>query len=287
VASGCARVTEIDVLIPREAAVAAAPPATERDAGANLVVDACNASCEAESAPCVAPAIYPGGGILKADFSDVSDMTLNEGASTLDGGAIRLVSTTGIERGSAYFNTPVPFDAETSVYARFAMRIGDGAGEMGTDGMAFVLQSSPMGPTAIGVAGGGLGYKLVTPSVAIEFDTFFNPATDPDGNHVALIAHGDELTHIAHAMPPFRINDGVLRNVWVDYDASRKLLEVYMSDAADRPASPLLSWTGFDFASALGNQVYIGFSAASGSMKNDHDLYGPAWFVTSSVPECH
>jgi len=281
----CNRVTEIDVLVPREASPLVA------DAGNTIeaVADACAANCtetEAEAAACIDSSLYPGGGIFKADFSDVSDMTINQGASTLAGGAIRLVSTTGIEMGSAYFTMPVAFDSTTSIYARSAMRIGGGAGGAGTDGMAFVVQSSADGPTAIGIAGGGLGYERVKPSVAIEFDTFFNPASDPDGNHVALIANGDVLTHIASAMPTFDLNDGVVRNVWVDYDATQKLLEVYMSDGPTKPGSALLRDSGFDFATALGTSVYIGFSAASGSSKNDHDLLGEAWFVTSKLPKC-
>jgi hypothetical protein len=277
----CGRVTEIDVLVPRDAAANAVVETGP------VTVDACGPSCEDASPPkCIDPSNYPGGGIFKTDFSDVSDMTINQGASAMPDGTIRLVSVSGIEEGSAYFTMPVPFDAQTSVYARFAMRIGGGAGPMGTDGMAFVLQNSPAGPAAIGIAGGGLGYKLVAPSVAIEFDTFFNPATDPNGNHVALIAHGDELTHIAWATPSFDLNDGVVRNVWVDYEAGSKLLEVYMSDSATRPSAPLLTYTGFDFAAELGNQFYFGFSAASGSMKNDHDLLGEAWFVTSPLPMC-
>jgi hypothetical protein len=288
VASGCGRITEIDVLLLRDAGRGSPEESGaaggSEDAGMQPI-DACASGCEAQAA-CVDSSTYPGGGIFKSDFSDVADMTLNRGAATIAGGAIRLVSVTGIEEGSAYFTSPVPFDPQTSVYAKFAVRIGGGAGAMGTDGMAFVIQSSPDGPRAIGIAGGGLGYKLVTPSVAIELDTFFNPASDPDGNHVALIANGDELTHIASAMPTFDLNDGMTRNMWLDYDASKKLVEVYMSDSDTKPASALLSYPGFDFSASLGNQVYIGFSAASGSSKNDHDLLGQAWFVTSPLPKC-
>lgn len=248
--------------------------------------DGCGSSCDDAEPTCIDSSHDPGGGIDKPSFADISDMKLNLGASAIEGGVLRVVSVTGNERGSAYFTTSVPFDAQTSVYAHFAMRISGGAGEMGTDGMAFVLQSSPDGPAAIGVAGGGMGYKTVTPSVEIEFDTFFNPATDPDGNHVALMANGDDLVHIAHATPTFRLNDGVVRNVWIDYDASLKLLEVYMSDTATRPGFALLSHSGFDFAAALGSEVYLGFAAATGSAKNDHDVTGEAWFVVSPLPKC-
>jgi Legume lectin domain len=278
-ASACDRISSIDVLVPKDTAVALDSEAPVVDAG-------CGAACVVDApSACIETASYPGGGVYQADFTDVSQMTVNMGASALDN-FMRLVSVTGIEEGSAYFTTPVGFDGETSIYAHFATRIGGGAGNTGTDGMAFVLQSDPRGPTAIGVAGGGMGYKTVTPSVVIEFDTFFNPASDPDGNHVALMANGDDLQHLASSTAKFDLNDGVVRNVWVDYDATLKLLEVYVSDAPTRPANPMLVHSGFDFGANLGGEVYVGFSAASGSMKNNHDVLGEAWFVTSKLPKC-
>ena len=103
----CNRVTEIDVLVLRKSA----PLIAEAGDTVEAAPDACAAESretEAEAGACIDSSLYPGGGIFKADFSDVPDMTLNQGASTLAGGAIRLVSTTGIEMGSAYFTMPVP-----------------------------------------------------------------------------------------------------------------------------------------------------------------------------------
>ena len=95
--------------------------------------------------------------------------------------------------------------------------------------MAFVVQSSPMGAKAVGVGGGGLAYEGVSPSIAVEFDTFFNPATDPQPNHVAFLAAGNPSIHIAHAAPPFLLNDGAVHYVWIDYDWTIDLLEVYLA----------------------------------------------------------
>jgi hypothetical protein len=287
-AVACAKVTDIDVL-DRKVGLGSNEASVATDSGASATIDgdACTSGCsQPEASACFDTSRYTGGGLYKADFTDVSDMTINQGASTIAGGAIRLVSTTGIEVGSAYFTTPIPFDEQTSVYAKFAMRIGGGAGPTGTDGMAFVLQNSASGPKAVGIAGGGMGYSGVAPSVEIEFDTFFNPVNDPNGNHVALMAHGQDTVHIAYATPSFDLNDGVQRNVWVDYDASQKLLEVYMSDASQKPSVALLSHSGFDYGAELGAQAYVGFSAASGMSKNDHDLFGEAWVVTTPLPKC-
>ena len=131
--------------------------------------------------------------------------------------------------------------------------------------MAFVVQSSPMGAKAVGMGGGGLAYEGVSPSIAVEFDTFFNPSTDPQPNHVAFLAAGNPSIHIAHASPPFLLNDGAVHYVWIDYDWTVDLLEVYMADEVTKPAAPLFKHAAASFVAALGNQVYLGASAATGT----------------------
>jgi hypothetical protein len=239
---------------------------------------------DGSSSRCIDSAHYPGGGFYKVVFDDVSDMVLNGGAASV-AGVLRLAGVDGAGVGSAYTSSPVPFDSHTSFFVHFVMRIGGGAGEMGTDGMAFVVQSSPMGAKAIGIGGGGLGYETVTPSLAVEFDTFQNP-TDPAPNEVALLANGDPHNHIAYAVPPFILNDGVPRDVWIDYDWTVDLIEVYMGEGDARPAQPLFKHNGAPLIGMLGNQVYMGASAATGSSQNDHELHGKTWFVTSPLPKC-
>lgn len=262
-----------------EAAVGASP---EVEAAIDAPVPASDGSGPAN---CIDSSAYPGNGVYKADFSDVSDMILN-GTAVATEGALRLAGVEAGGVGSAYISAPFAFDSHTSFFAHFAMRIGGGAGQSGSDGMAFVVQSSLAGPKAVGNGGGGLAYDGVKPSIAVEFDTFFNPATDPDGNHVALLADGNSSVHIAHATPPFRLNDGVLRNVWIDYDWSIDLLEVYMSDDTARPSAPLLKHAGGSYMASLGSLVYIGASAATGTSRNDHELHGEAWIVTSPLAKC-
>lgn len=70
----------------------------------------------------------------------------------------------------------------------------------GADGIAFVLQR--VGTDALGGMGGGLGYYSLSPSVAVEIDTFRNtdlndpaPQNSPNNdNHVAILKNGD-ITH--------------------------------------------------------------------------------------------
>jgi hypothetical protein len=212
-------------------------------------------------------------------------MVLNGDAASIEGVLRLATADLEISSGSAYIASPVSFDGNTSLFAHFAFRIGGGQGKAGADGMAFVLQSSSSGASALGKSGEDIGYGTVAPSVAIEIDTYSN-VTDPPGQHIGLITAGDTKQHIASASPGFELNDGVVRYLWVDYDASLDLLEAYLSDRDEQPTMPLLTHTGFDFGGALGSEVYAGFSGATGGSRNHHDVLGQAWVVTSPLPKC-
>jgi hypothetical protein len=125
----------------------------------------------------------------------------------------------------------------------------------------------------------------ITPSVGVEFDTAQNPG-DPNANHVGLLTNGDVTNHVDYATPPFRLNDGVARNVWIEYEATSHLLEVYMTDGPIHPNMPLLSSSSLDFGTILGSDVYVGFTAATGGNVNDHDLLGETWVVPSVLSRC-
>ena len=59
----------------------------------------------------------------------------------------------------------------------------------GGDGFAFVVQNQA--PTALGAQGMELGYGGIQNSLAIEFDTWYNPETlDPMENHVSVHTKG-------------------------------------------------------------------------------------------------
>ena len=59
------------------------------------------------------------------------------------------------------------------------------------------------GPRALGGWGGGLGYRGIKRSVAVEFDTFQN-TTDPSSNHLAVVLGGNPDQHaaVARAVDP-------------------------------------------------------------------------------------
>ncbi|MEE8107201.1 MAG: L-type lectin-domain containing protein [Planctomycetota bacterium] len=221
-----------------------------------------------------------------ADFSDVSSLTLN-GAAAQAGAVLRLTPDAGSLAGSAFVTAGVPVGATSSIHSSFVYRIHGirGGGPLGSDGMAFVIQADPRGATALGTAGGALGYggpTLITPSVIVEFDTHINFGVDPGDNHVALHKDGDWTVDLTHGFPGFTLNDGTSQYVWVDYNGLTDLFEVFVSKTATKPGAALFSHT-IDLSAVLGSDTaYFGFTAGTGGGFNAHDI--ESWSV-KVIPE--
>ena len=210
------------------------------------------------------------------DFADTSQLNLNGNAIQV-GNALRLTPAAKNQQGSAFYERPLAVDSNTSFETQFQFKLGDGA--VGSDGFTFMLQNSLQGLNALGDKGGGLGYRDIAQSLAIEFDTFKN-GTDINNNHIAILRDGNLDNALATIAVPFDLNDGSLRNVWVNYDGNSDLLEVFLADTLVKPESALLA-LDIDLASVVGDQAFIGFSAATGGAFDNHDLNN--WeFTTNS-----
>ena len=147
----------------------------------------------------------------------------------------------------------------------------------GADGFAFVVQAE--GPRALGGWGGGLGYRGIKRSVAVEFDTFKNP-TDPDGNHIAVVHGGNPDFHAAVGEPsiPLYGRPFVARVV---YDAATTDLQVYLKGLQAGEAEQLVLDHKVDLASEVGaSSAWVGFTAATGGALSKQDIY--SWTVQAS-----
>lgn len=145
-----------------------------------------------------------------------------------------------------------------------------GSNDGGADGIGFVLQ--PIS-TTIGSSGGGMGFAGISPSWAVEMDTYQNGG-DPGFDHMAIMKNGD----VYHPSPnnlagPVQmsansgnVEDGAWHSLRVIWDASSYTMLVYF-DGILR-----LNHT-YDLVSNIfgGNpNVYWGFTAATGGARNEH-----------------
>ena len=233
--------------------------------------------------------------IVYSGFASTSGLRLNGtsvATSTDDGTVLRLVPASVTHAGSAFTTTQVSFTGFSTAFEfRLSAPGGSSDGEQtGADGLTFVLQTAAA--SSVGATGLGLGYQGISPSVAVEFDTFKNgsPVSDLSTNHVGINT-GGSVTSLAAANVETRFDNGDKWTAWVDYNNNTHTLEVRVSDNGVRPGSPLLSQS-INIASTLDSgTAYIGFTAATGGAYANHDVlnwtFSPS-FVSggvSAVPE--
>lgn len=200
------------------------------------------------------------------DFSDASSLLFN-GVAAANNGILRLTPAATWQAGSVFYHEALDIDSDTSFKTEFQFQISGGDGSKGSDGFTFMLQSK--GSNALGSRGSGLGYAGVSQSVAIEFDTY--KWQDPNNNHVAVLANGDQINHLVFGTPTFNLNGGDVLNAWIEYDGLTDELEVFVSDGISQPEDSLFSYT-IDLTSVLGSTAYVGFSAGTGGLANNHDI---------------
>ena len=176
----------------------------------------------------------------------------------------QLTQATGNQSGSAWnsvtLNLTQPFSFDVDVFL--------GYNNSGADGMAFLLQQVS---TIVGTSGGGLGYQGISPSLAVEFDTWQN-SSDPSYDHLAVQKNGDLNHNGANNLVPFigfppgnsNIEDGLWHNVVFSWNPNTYNFKVVYDGVT------LVNYTNNIVASIFSNNpnVYWGFTAATGGANN-------------------
>jgi hypothetical protein len=234
------------------------------------------------------------------DFSNVSSLQLNDRAATIgnavtddQGRKVLRLTDNYAQKGSAYLPTAVSLANDLSFSTSFQFRItaGDGfheSGEFpvkGADGITFVVGSTY---NVTGAAGDGIGYHGNWYSAAIEFDTFDNGAPrDVDGNHVGVNLSGSANSVTARRVTEGLLNNGQVWSAWIDYDGVADRIEVRVTQGAGaaRPDEAFLAYDTDLDSIVLGNDVYFGFTSATGSLRNNHDILNWNIRTIAAVPE--
>ena len=200
----------------------------------------------------------------------------NVGFYTLAGqGAVRLTDLYANQAGSVFTKNTLNIESFTTSFD-FVIGANDGTyggpAYYGTfaDGFTFTIQG--LSPTALGGAGGFLGYNGIDPSIGVGFDTYpdvYYPQT------IKLFQDGNTQALLAYANPVMSLVGGVM-TCWVEYDGTT--LNIWLWD---RNSAPLLSYD-LDLVSILGDTTaYVGFTAGTGSVVSSHDIV--SWDFTSTA----
>lgn len=246
------------------------------------------------------------GDFLYADFSNTTGLNLVSSAAQ-SGSVINLSGLASSNLVGAIWRTDKqPVAAGFTAQFSFRAHSRGGANafttpviEAGADGVVLVIQNSSA--TAVGAAGGGIGYEGIANSVAIEFDTFFNTdyfflgnpvATgngDSDGQHVAVHSNGAAANSAASssrrgqlALAANLLEDGAVHTAKVVYKTSpTPSFDIYI----DNLATPVTN-IPFNLATELtldpGGTAFVGLTSATGTAFEIHELQS---FSFASVPE--
>lgn len=173
------------------------------------------------------------------------------------------------ELGAVWFNDQIDLDVPFAIEVE--LNLGDTDAD-GADGVVFVMQS--VGPYAIGIAGGGLGFEGFNPSFGVEIDTWQNnDVGDPVSDHVAF--HRDGLNW--HNAPYFNlagpvsarsdganIEDGQPHRFKLTWDPNATLIELYFD--CELRLSLVMDITDEIFDGQ--NELWWGFTGSTGGSSN-------------------
>ncbi|RCV44005.1 hypothetical protein SETIT_9G339300v2, partial [Setaria italica] len=208
-------------------------------------------------------------------FKHATDLSLDGSASILSGGALQLTNDSNNLMGHAFFDSPaqvVSGNVVVSFSTAFVFDIVTGGPGVG---LAFVVAASK----------NNLGNSS-NHVFAVEFDTVQANGllNKTNGNHVGV----DLNSLVSNVSEPagYFTDDGKNISVtlesaqsiqaWVDYDGSSKILNVTIApvSVASRPHRPLISHA-IDLLPIFKQDMYVGFSAATGKLASSHDIL--AW----------
>ncbi len=148
----------------------------------------------------------------------------------------------------------------------------------GADGIAFVLQPNCTGEGSKGV---GLGYQGITPSIAIEFDTWQNTEQgDPADDHICIQKNGDPNHNLSNNLSGDKMfkgsnfEDGKYHTLKIVWDVQKKLLSYYF-DSGRGSTSSNSSQSFNDIKNEIfngNNLVFWGFTASTGGSSNEQKV---------------
>lgn len=187
------------------------------------------------------------------------------GTAVVSGNQITLTPAQTNQFGAAWGKDRLDLNQDFRIQSQLYF----GNNDNGADGLAFVLQ--PLS-TNQGQVGGGMGFEGINPSLAVEFDTYYNGVFETTANdHMALIKNGlTEGNHnsFANAIDLGNIEDGNWHDFEAHWTATTKNLRIYY-DGILR----------FDITLDITNEIfngnpytYFGFTAATGGSVNVHGI---------------
>jgi hypothetical protein len=199
------------------------------------------------------------------------DSLFLRGDATMENGMLSLTPDELWQGGAAWVVTPQ--QVAGGFTATFTFELSRDSGPSGADGLAFVIQRSPVGVEAIGLPGAGLGYELIENSLAIEFDTWPNAEGGESGVHSAIQSGGtgpngpwaaDRIASAGIA----ELSSNTVHTARIVYEPG--LVRVYLDDLTTPALEVALDLS--DLLDLPDGEAFVGFTAASGGVSQSHSV---------------
>jgi fibronectin type 3 domain-containing protein len=232
-----------------------------------------------------------------SDYSDVATATTTSSIPTLDYSAgfagststltyngsatinisndAELTDGNGGEASSVFSTNTVGVTQFTSIYT---FQLLPGSSPI-ADGLTFTIQN--VGPTALGSAGGNLGYTGISSSVAIKFDLYSNQGEGTDSTGLFTDGAVPGATgSIDLTGTGIDLHSGDQFTILMNYDGTT--LKVTETDDSTS-ASASQSYT-IDIPGTIGSkQGYVGFTAGTGGLTAIQNILNWTYYATAST----
>jgi hypothetical protein len=213
-------------------------------------------------------------------FSAATSTMMFNGSTGLDDSRLQLTSGVAQQAGSAFYKTPVNIQSFTT---DFTMQLSNPV----ADGMTFTIQN--VGPTALGPAGGGLGYGPAIPadpggipnSVAVKFDFFSNDGEGDDSTGLYMNGASPTVPAVDLSTSGINLHSGNTMAVHIAYDGTNLALTI-----ADTVTTATFTHTWpINIPQTIGGSTtaYVGFTGGTGGSSSSQKIQ--TWsFVANTSP---
>ncbi|CAH8334474.1 unnamed protein product [Eruca vesicaria subsp. sativa] len=238
-------------------------------------------------------------------FSGNQSQILTTGAATIKpDGLLRLTDRNANVTGTAFYNKPVRLLANSTMVASFSTSfvfvIIPTSSSNGGFGFTFTISPTPDRPGAesaqyLGLLNERNDGNLTNHVFAVEFDTVqgFKDVSDRSGNHIGLnfnnlasdvqepVVYYDN--NESDRKEDFLLQSGDPIQALLEYDGPTKTLNftVYPASLKSKPVKPLISRPVPKLLEIVQEEMYVGFTAATGrDQSSAHYVMG--WSFSSS-----
>ena len=213
-----------------------------------------------------------------ANFASGSGLQLNGSAALTGAGgtpanALRLTDAGPSEAGSA-FDTSRQFIDKFTLSFEFTFGTAHPA-----DGEGFTFTIQDGAPTALGAAGGSLGYEGIRNSVAIAFVLDDNGPVSEVGTASGGTNVKGNTADVTPAMIDFHANPGDKYKANIAYDGA--MINATLTDETTGAMAP--ESTAIDIPALVGSHAgYVGFTGGTGTSTAEQDILSFSYSGTAS-----